>query len=101
MANGWTPFKIIWPDFCIVDPTDSFQHPFKKFYCYVHRLTPFNTICIVYPTDSFQDYLGVICIHNAKMMSYDLERSKLVLNNKSGQIVLKGVNWWLHNEENR
>ena len=72
-----TFFKIIWPNFIIVCPNDSFQDHLIQFYhCIPNwllsrpydlifglctQLTPFNTIwpnfIIVYPIDSFQDHL--------------------------------------------
>ena len=72
-----TPFKTIWPDFCILYQIDSFQdhmtwflycvpnrllsRPFDLILSLCNQLTPFKTIwhdfCFVNPTDSFQDHL--------------------------------------------
>ena len=75
-----TPFKTIWPDFCIVYQIDSFQDNMTwLLYCVPNwllsrpsylilsmctQLTPFNTIWMefyivypLYPIDSFQDHV--------------------------------------------
>ena len=72
-----TPFKTIWPNFCIVYPFDSFQdhmtwflycvpklllsRPYDLILSLYTQLMPFRTIwpdfCIVYPNYSFQDHL--------------------------------------------
>ena len=67
LCTQLTPFKIIWPNFVIVDTIDSFQdHLTWCLYCVPKSLiskhmTPFKTIwpdfCVVYPIDSFQDHL--------------------------------------------
>ena len=58
LSTQMTPFKTIWPDFCIVYTTDSFQHDWGQFYHCVPRWLLSRTIwpnfIIVYPIDSFQ-----------------------------------------------
>ena len=77
LCTQLTPFKTIWPEFCIVYPIDSFQdhltwflycvpnwvlsRPYELIFVLYTQITHFKTIwpnfIIVYPIDSFQDHI--------------------------------------------
>ena len=116
-----SPFKTIWPDFCIVYPNDSFQ----TIWCILSQctqVTAFKTIwpdfCTVYLVDSNLHkmhtfswnleiswkyaYFHLICRKLMKdQLGYTLNKSRYkvlkgviwVHSIKSGHMVLKGVNW--------
>ena len=80
-----TPSKTIWPDFCIVNPIDSFWNHMTWFlYCVSNWL-------LLKPFDLIQDHFTwlLYCVPNWLLsrpfdliLSYDLERSQMVHNTK-------------------
>ena len=60
LCTQLTPFKTIWPDFCIVYPIDSFQDHLTLILSLCILFTLFKTIrphcIIVFPIDPFQDH---------------------------------------------
>ena len=84
-----TPFKTIWPNFVIVYPIDSFQD----------HLTYFYIVCTI---ESFQDHMTwflSLCTQLTpfKTIWPNFRKESIGYTMiKSGQMVLKGVNW-VHN----
>ena len=111
LCTQLTPFKTIWSNFIIVYPIESFQDHLTWFlYCVPKlvlsrsfdlilslctQLTPFKTIwpdfCIVYPFDFFQDHLTQFIMINYIKWSWKMSNRYTI--QKSGHMVLKGVNW--------
>ena len=62
LCTQLTPFKTMWPDFCVVYPNGLLPRLFDLILSLCTQLTPFKTIwpdvIIVYPIDSFQDHLN-------------------------------------------
>ena len=60
-CTKFTPFKSIWPDFCIAYLIDSFQDQITQFLPLCTLITPFKRIwpnlIIMYPIDTFQDHI--------------------------------------------
>ena len=90
LCTWLTPFKTIWPDFCIVYPIDIFQDQLTLFYHCVHNWLlsrPFDlilllgtllgTIKITMQKSGHMLFKGVIWVHNTKIRSNGLQRSQL------------------------
>ena len=99
MHNQLTPFKTIWPDFCILYPIDSFQYHYDLILSRCIHLTPFKSIwpnfIIVYPTDSFQGHIDLIFVLYTKLTPFKTIWPNFI-NVYPIDFFQDHMNWFLH-----